>query len=82
MTSALAYLLALMALLGGSLILSLVYEKVAGNESFSLPFANVLVVTVIGMVLFVFFGYLSIVIILTLYGAIGVIGGLMERRSS
>ena len=41
-------LLALAALLIGSVVLSLLYEAIAGNESFSLPLANILLVVVIG----------------------------------
>jgi hypothetical protein len=75
------FLLALAALFFGSLILSLVYEGIAGNESFSLPFANILLVVVVGAVLYWFFDFKSTVIVLGLYAAWAVVGGLMDRRS-
>ena len=75
------FLFALAALLVGSLILSLVYEGIAGNASFSLPFANIFLVVVIGAVLYWFFGFKSTVIILGLYAVWAVVGGLIEGRS-
>lgn len=61
--------LALTALLFGSLILSLVYEGIAGHESFSPPFANIFLVLVVGAVLYGFFGFKSTLIVLGLYAA-------------
>ena len=75
------FLLAVATLLIGSLFLSLVYEGVAGNESFSLPFAGIFLVVVVGSVLYYFFGFKSTVIVLGLYAAWAVVGGLIERRS-
>lgn len=75
------FLLALAALFFGSLILSLVYESIAGNESFSLPFTNILAVVVVGAVLYWFFGFKSTAVILGLYAAWTVFGGLIDRRS-
>ena len=69
------------ALLIGSLILSVIYEGIAGNESFSLPFANILLVVVVGAVLYWLFGFKSTVIVLGLYAVWAVFGGLIERRS-
>ena len=77
----LSFLLALAALFFGSLILSLVYEGIAGNESFSLPSANIFSVVVVGAVLFWFFGFKSTAIVLGLYAVWAVVGGLIDRRS-
>ncbi len=74
------FFLAVATLLIGSLILSLVYEGVAGNESFSLPFMNIFLVVVVGMVLYWFFGFKSTVIVLGIYAVWAVVGGLIERR--
>jgi hypothetical protein len=75
------FVLAVAALMIGSLILSLVYEGIAGNESFSLPIANILLVVVVGAILYWFFGFKSTAIVLGLYAAWAVIGGLIERRT-
>ena len=75
------FVLAVAALLMGSVILSLVYEGIAGNESFSLPLANILLVVVVGGILYWYFGFRSTVIILGLYAVWAVVGGLIERRS-
>lgn len=69
------------ALAGGSLILSFVYEAIANNESFSLPFANIFFVVLIGIGFFVFFGFVSSGIVLGIYGTWCVLAGL-EYRSS
>jgi hypothetical protein len=75
------FFLALAALLIGSLILSIVYEGVAGNESFSLPFANIFLVVVAGVVLYWFFGFKSTLIVLGVYAVWAVVGGLIDRRA-
>lgn len=78
----LGFLIALAALLIGSLLLSLVYEGIAGNESFSLPFSNLLIVTVLGAVLYAFFGFAAVAAVLGIYGVWWVGGGLIDRRST
>ena len=70
---------ALAVLLIGSLILSLVFEGVAGNESFSLPFANIFLGVLVGGIGFWFFGWLAVFAVLGLYSAWAVFGGLMDR---
>ena len=74
------FMISLVALLMGSLILSFLYELTAGNKKFSLPFLNIILVTVIGSALFPFFGFTSTVIILSIYGLWCVAGGLLERH--
>ena len=73
------FMISLVALLIGSLILSFLYELTAGNNKFSLPFLNIILVTVIGCALFPFFGFTSTVIILGVYGLWCAAGGLLER---
>jgi hypothetical protein len=80
-TGVVDFILAIAVLSVGSLILSIVYEGIAGNESFSLPFTNIFLVVVVGAVLYWFFGFTSTVIILGLYAFWAVIGGLIDRRS-
>ena len=75
------FLLALAALLIGSLILSVIYEAIAGNESFSLPLGNIFLVVVLGSILFVFFGFKSTAVVLGCYAVWAVVGGLIERSS-
>ena len=75
------FLLAIAALFFGSLVLSLVYEGIAGNESFSLPLANIFLVVVVGAILHWFFGFKSTAIVLGLYAVWAVVGGLIDRRS-
>jgi hypothetical protein len=66
-------------LLVGALVLSVLYEAVAGNESFSLPFVNIIIVVLIGSVLFWWFGWRSTFIVLAVYGVFCIVGGLVER---
>jgi hypothetical protein len=75
------FFLALASLLIGSIILSIVYEGVAGNERFSLPFANIFLVVVVGSVLYFFFGFRSTIVVLGLYTVWAVVGGLIDRRA-
>ncbi len=75
----LGFLLAMAALAVGSLLLSLLYEAIAGNESFSLPLASLLIVVVLGAVFFPFFGWTSTLTVLGIYAAGCIIGGLVDR---
>jgi hypothetical protein len=75
----LSWLAALAVLLIGSLVLSLVYEGVAGNESFSLPLANIFLVVLVGLIGFWFFGFLGVFVVLGLYSVWTLFGGLMDR---
>ncbi len=77
--SGLGFLLAIAALTAGSLVLSLLYENLAGNESFSLPLASLLIVTVLGAVLFPFFGWMSTLTVLGIYAVWCIVGGLVDR---
>ena len=72
--------LAIIALMLGAVVLSVLYESVAGNEGFSLPFFNILLVVVVGGTLHHFFGFKSTIAVLAVYGAWCVVGGLLDRR--
>lgn len=73
------FILSFVVLAAGALILSVVYESLAGNRSFSLPLANITLVVLIGGTLFPFWGWTSTIVVLGLYSAWCVIGGLMDR---
>ena len=75
------FLLAVAALLVVSVVLSVIYEGIAGNESFSLPLANIFLVVVIGAGIYWFFGWTSTAIVLGLYAVWAVVGGLIDRSS-
>ena len=66
-------------LLVAALVLSVVYENIAGNETFSLPFVNIIVVVLVGSVLFWWFGWRSTFIVVGTYGAFCVVAGLLDR---
>ena len=65
----------------GSTLAALLYEATAGNESFSLPFSNVVLVTVIGTVLSQWWGWTATLSVLGVYTAYSVVGGFLERFS-
>ena len=73
------YLVAFLSLSIGSMFLSTVYESVAGNRSFSLPFGNVALVTVAGLVLFPFLGWMAVLGVLIVYGIRCLVAGWMDR---
>lgn len=68
------------ALLVVAFVLSVVYENIAGNESFSLPFVNIIIVVLVGSVLFWWFGWRSTFVVLAIYGVFCIVGGLVERK--
>ncbi len=72
-------LLQVVVLLVGSILFSVMSENIAGNESFSLPFFNTLLITLLGSVLSVWWGCAATLTALAIYGAFCVIGGLLER---
>ena len=70
-----------LALLVGSTLAALLYEAAAGNESFSLPFATILLVVVVGTALSVWWGWGATLSVLGVQAAYSIIGGLIDRRS-
>ena len=66
-------------LVAGSFLFAAWGEMLTGATEFSLPFATILIVVIIGIILFFKFGWLSTIIILGVYGGMCVLGGLTER---
>lgn len=54
-----AIVLHVLVLLVGSVLFSVMYENIAGNERFSLPFLGIILVTLIGAILSVWWGWTS-----------------------
>jgi hypothetical protein len=81
LTAFLKVVLHVAVLVVGSTVLSVVYEKIQGNESFSLPFFNILLITCVGGILSYWYGWLSTGIVLAVYGAFCIIGGFLDRVS-
>ncbi len=72
-------ILHLMVLLFGSILISVIYENTAGRETFSLPFSNILLVTLVGTVLSVWWSWTSTLSTLTVYAVYSIVAGLYER---
>ena len=72
-------LLCIIVLLCCSTFFSAVAAGLAGQQRFSLPFVNILLVTIVGAVLFPIWGWTSTAIILLIYLAFCVIAGLFDR---
>ncbi len=68
-----------MALVFGSILISVVYENIAGRETFSLPFSNIFLVTLVGTVLSVWWSWTSTLSTLTVYAVYSIVAGLYER---
>ncbi len=75
----LKFILNIVTLVVGSTLFSVMYEMIAGNRSFSLPFGNILLATLIGAVMFLFGGWVSTVAVLGLYGVYCLIGAFADR---
>jgi hypothetical protein len=73
-------LLHMIVLIVGSLLLSILAESIAGGGSFSLPFGNVFIVTVLGTGLSPFFGWTSTGILLVGYTILYTAGVWDEHR--
>ncbi len=71
--------LQVVVLILGSVLFSVMSENIAGNESFSLPFFGILLVTLLGAVLSVWWGWSATLATLAAYGAFCAIGGFLER---
>ena len=65
----------------GSVVASLLYEGVAGNTHFSLPFGNMALVTLVGFGLYFVWGWPASLMVLGLYVVFCLIGGLMDRNA-
>ncbi len=72
-------ILHLMVLLFGSILISVMYENIAGGETFSLPFSNILLVTLVGTALSVWWSWTSTLSTLTVYAVYSIVAGLYDR---
>ena len=75
-------LLHVIVLLVGSVLLSVMYESIVArgaDTSFSLPFLNILVVTVVGAGLSIWWGWKASLGTLAVYGLFCLVGGLLDR---
>ncbi len=64
----------------GTVLLAVLYENIAGNESFSLPCSNIFFVTVVGTILSICWGWFSTLSTLAVYALFSIIAGVSERR--
>jgi MFS family permease len=76
----LGFLVTAVILATGATLFAVVYEGIAGNESFSLPFMSILGVAILGAILHLIWGWIAAAIVLGLYGVYCVVGGLLDRR--
>jgi hypothetical protein len=76
-----SWLLAVLVLLIGAVFLNVLSGSLAGYEEFPLHFGFVSLVTVIGAVLFPFWGWTSTAWVLGVFAAWGIGSALWERRS-
>ncbi len=72
-------ILHIMVLLFGSILISVMYENIAGGETFSLPFSNILLVTLVGTALSVWWSWTSTLSTLTVYAVYSIVAGLYDR---
>ncbi len=72
-------ILHLMVLLFGSILISVMYENIAGGETLSLPFSNILLVTLVGTALSVWWNWTSTLSTLTVYAVYSIVAGLYDR---
>lgn len=68
-----------MVLVVGCTLLSVLYEYVAGNESFSLPWANIVLVTLVGGALSWAWGWAATLTVLAVYGGCCGLAGFVDR---
>ena len=79
MMTVLQFVFAVVVLALGASFLWLLSEEATGNEEKILHFGNVLLVTVVGAVTFSFWGWVSVPIVLILFGGMWIISGLFQR---
>ena len=73
------FLLAVFVLLVASTLLWFLSEMIEGKQKFILHFGNVLLVTVIGSVLFLFWGWISVLLVLGVIGGFWIISSVVQR---
>ena len=80
MSFALSFVVAGLALLGGAIVLWFISEMIEGKEEFILHFGNVMFITVLGLILFPFWGWTSTAIVLGCFGVLWLGGAIAERH--
>ena len=76
----LSFLLAVVVLFVASSILWFLSEMIEGKQKFILHVGNVMLVTVLGSISFLFWGWISVVLVLVVFGGFWIIYSVMERR--
>ena len=79
MMTVLQFVLAVVVLALGASFLWLLSEEAAGNKEMILHFGNVLLVTVLGAVTFLYWGWMSVAVVLILFGGFWIISNLFRR---
>lgn len=79
MTFVLHFVLAALVLSCGGAVLWLISEMIEGKREFSLHVGNVMLVTLIGLVLFPFWGWSSTAIVLGFFLVLWIVGAVVER---
>lgn len=79
MMSILYFLAAVGVLICGAVFLWLLSEAIAGNDELMLHYGNVLLVTVVGTATYLYWGWISVGIVLLVFGGIWTLGSLYER---
>jgi hypothetical protein len=79
MISILYFLAAVGVLIFGAVFLWLLSEAIAGNDEMMLHYGNVLLATVVGTAAYLYWGWISVGIVLLVFGGIWMLGSLCER---
>ena len=77
--SVLSFLLAVVVLFVASSILWFLSETIEGKQKFILHVGNVMLVTVIGSISFLFWGWISVAVVLGVFGGLWIISSVLER---
>lgn len=73
------FLLAVFVLFVASTLLWFLSEMIEGKQKFILHVGNVLLVTVLGSVSFIFWGWISVLLVLGVFGALWIISSVVRR---
>ena len=79
MMSILYFLAAVGVLIFGAVFLYLLSESIAGYDKLMLHYGNVLLAVVVGTASYLYWGWISVGIVLLVFGGIWMLGGLYER---
>ena len=79
MMSILYFLAAVGVLIFGAVFLWLLSESIAGYDKLMLHYGNVLLAVVVGTASYLYWGWISVGIVLLVFGGIWMLGGLYER---